>query len=71
MTALAARTRPASPALQHPGAVDPLGRLGRWTADHVRAVALAAIMLGTSAVGFCPLYALLHLNTRGRTPLPH
>jgi hypothetical protein len=33
--------------------------------------ALAAIMLGTSAVGFCPLYTLLHLDTRGRTPLPH
>lgn len=33
--------------------------------------ALAAIMLVTSAVGFCPLYKLLHLNTRGRTPLPH
>jgi Inner membrane protein YgaP-like, transmembrane domain len=33
--------------------------------------ALAAIMLATSAVGFCPLYKLLHLNTRGRTPLPH
>jgi hypothetical protein len=33
--------------------------------------ALAAIMLGTSAVGFCPLYTLFHLGTRGRTPLPH
>jgi hypothetical protein len=33
--------------------------------------ALAAIMLATSAVGFCPLYTLLHLDTRGRTPLPH
>ena len=33
--------------------------------------ALAAIMLATSAVGFCPFYALLHINTRGRTPLPH
>jgi Protein of unknown function (DUF2892) len=33
--------------------------------------ALAAIMLATSAVGFCPLYTLFHLNTRGRTPLPH
>ena len=33
--------------------------------------ALAAIMLATSAIGFCPLYKLLHLNTRGRTPLPH
>jgi Protein of unknown function (DUF2892) len=33
--------------------------------------ALAAIMLATSAVGFCPLYTLFRLNTRGRTPLPH
>ena len=33
--------------------------------------ALAAIMLATSAVGFCPLYRLLHIDTRGHTPLPH
>ena len=33
--------------------------------------ALAAIMLATSAIGFCPLHKLLHLDTRGRTPLPH
>jgi Inner membrane protein YgaP-like, transmembrane domain len=33
--------------------------------------ALAAIVLATSALGYCPLYALLHINTRGRTPLPH
>jgi Protein of unknown function (DUF2892) len=33
--------------------------------------ALAAIMLGTSAVGFCPLYKLLHIDSRGRTLLPH
>jgi Protein of unknown function (DUF2892) len=33
--------------------------------------ALAAIMLGTSAVGFCPLYRLFHIDTRGRMPLPH
>ena len=33
--------------------------------------ALAAIMLATSAVGFCPLYKLLHVNTRGRAPLLH
>jgi Protein of unknown function (DUF2892) len=32
---------------------------------------IAAIMLATSAIGFCPLYALLRINTRGRTPLPH
>ncbi len=33
--------------------------------------AVAAIMLATSAIGFCPLYTLLHINTRGRKPLPH
>ena len=33
--------------------------------------ALAVVMLGTSAVGFCPLYRLLHIDTRGRTLLPH
>ena len=33
--------------------------------------AIAAIMLATSAIGYCPLYTLLHLNTRGRKPLPH
>jgi hypothetical protein len=33
--------------------------------------ALAAVMLGTSAVGFCALYRLLHINTSGRMPQPH
>jgi Protein of unknown function (DUF2892) len=34
--------------------------------------ALAAIMLATSAVGFCPLYTLFHIDTRGRRePLSH
>lgn len=33
--------------------------------------ALAAIMLATSAVGFCPLYSLLHLSSRGRQSLTH
>ena len=32
---------------------------------------LAGVMLATSAIGFCPLYALLHFDTRGRRPLPH
>jgi hypothetical protein len=32
---------------------------------------LAAGMLATSAIGFCPLYALFHFDTRGRRPLPH
>lgn len=32
---------------------------------------VAGVMLATSAAGFCPLYALVRLDTRGRTPLPH
>jgi hypothetical protein len=45
--------------------------IGAGSIGGILLFALAAIMLATSAVGFCPLYALLHLNTRGRTPLPH
>ncbi len=33
--------------------------------------ALAGVMLATSAVGFCPLYTLLRINTGGRRPLAH
>ena len=33
--------------------------------------AVSAIMLATSVIGFCPLYTLLHINTRGHKPLPH
>ncbi len=33
--------------------------------------ALAAVMLATAAAGFCPLYALLRLDSRGHRPLPH
>ena len=32
---------------------------------------LAGVMLATSLVGFCPLYTLIHLDTRGRKALPH
>ncbi len=32
---------------------------------------VAAVMLATSAAGSCPLYTLLHFNSRGRKPLPH
>ncbi len=31
---------------------------------------LAGVMVATSSVSFCPLYALLHLNTRGPKPQP-
>jgi len=54
LTALAARTRPASPAFEHPEPVGPLGRLGRWTADHVRAVALAWAVVALALGAFAP-----------------
>lgn len=45
--------------------------VGAGSAGGIVLFALAAVMLGTSAVGFCPLYRLLHLDSRGRTLLPH
>ena len=41
MSTIAAPAQAARTAPEHPEAVGPLGRLGRWTADHVRAVAIA------------------------------
>ena len=32
--------------------------------------AIAAVMLATSAVGYCPLYSMLHLSGRAREPQP-
>lgn len=32
---------------------------------------LAAFMVATSAVGYCPLYTLFHLTTRGTAPHSH
>ncbi len=45
--------------------------VGAGTIAGIVLFALVAIMIATSAIGFCPLYKLLHLDTRGRTPLPH
>ena len=49
MTTVAAKLRPGIVAAEHPEAVGPIGRLGRWTADHFRAVAIAWVVV---AVGF-------------------
>lgn len=38
--------------------------VGAGTILGVVLLVLAAVMLATAAVGFCPLYALFHLNTR-------
>lgn len=32
---------------------------------------VTALMGVTAAVGYCPLYSALHLDSRGRKPLPH
>ena len=51
MTAAAAPPVTTAP-LEHPQAVGPIGRLGRWTAGHARVVAFAwvvvAVVLGPS-----------------------
>jgi hypothetical protein len=45
--------------------------VGAGTILGVGLLVLTAVMVATAAVGFCPLYALFHLNTRGQQPLPH
>jgi Protein of unknown function (DUF2892) len=54
-----------------PGAVVFAFVVGAGSMGGIVLFALAAIMLATSAVGFCPLYRLFHIDTRGRMPLPH
>ena len=38
--------------------------LGAGTVAGIVLLALAAILIATAAVGFCPLYKLLHIDTR-------
>ena len=45
--------------------------VGAGSVGGILLFALAGVMLATSAVGFCPLYVLLHINTSGRRPLVH
>ena len=45
--------------------------VGAGSAGGIVLFALAAVMLATSAVGFCPLYRLLHIDSRSHTLLPH
>ena len=44
----------ATPAVEHPEAVGPLGRLGRWTVDHIRVVALAWVVVAVALGAFAP-----------------
>ena len=54
-----------------PAAVIAAALVGAGSVGGFVLFALAAVMVATSAVGFCPLYALLHINTSGRRPLSH
>jgi len=54
-----------------PAAVVAALLVGAGSIAGVALFALAAMMLTTSAIGFCPLYRLLHIDTGGRTLLPH
>ena len=54
-----------------PAAVGAALLVGAGSVGGVVLFALAAVMLATSAAGFCPLYTLLHIKPSGRTPLPH
>ena len=54
-----------------PAAVIAAVLVGAGSVGGVLLFVLAAVMLATSAVGFCPLYTLLHVKTSGRRPLAH
>jgi len=43
--------------------------IGPGSAGAIVLYVVAAIMLATSAVGYCPLYSLLHLDGHNRTRL--
>ena len=45
--------------------------VGAGSAGGILVLVLAAVLLATSAVGYCPLYALLRINKGGRRPLAH
>ena len=54
-----------------PAAIVIAAVIGAGSIGGIVLFAFAAIMLATGAIGVCPLYALLRLDTRGRRPLSH
>ena len=54
MTSAAAELHPAVVAPEHPEAIGPIGRLGRWTADHFRTVAIAWAFVAVGLGLFAP-----------------
>jgi hypothetical protein len=45
--------------------------IGIGSAGGIVLLVLAGVLVATSAVSFCPLYALFHVDTRAARPLPH
>ncbi len=55
MTVVAAPIRSSAPTIdEHPEAVGPIGRLGRWTTEHVRFVALSWAVVALALGAFAP-----------------
>jgi Inner membrane protein YgaP-like, transmembrane domain len=54
-----------------PAAIIAALAVGAGSVAGIVLLVIAGIMLATGAVGFCPLYRLLHLSSRGRAPLAH
>jgi putative drug exporter of the RND superfamily len=52
--ALTEASVPVPAPLEHPEAVGPVGRLGRWAADHVRAVSIAWAVIALALAVFAP-----------------
>lgn len=45
--------------------------VGVGTITAVVLIGLAVVMAVTAIVGFCPLYAAIHISSRSSKPLPH
>ncbi len=54
MSALATPAQPTTPTPEQPLAVGPLGRLGGWTADHIRAVSIVWLLVAVALAAFAP-----------------
>ncbi len=54
MAVAAVRSVPPVPAVEHPEAIGPIGRLGGWAADHVRVVSVAWAVIALALAVFAP-----------------
>ncbi len=54
MSVAEVRPVPSAPPVEHPEAVGPVGRLGGWAADHVRAVSITWAVIAVALAVFAP-----------------